>query len=158
MTTICVFSDSHNIPFPQRVLSVMEESNRIFFCGDGIADVLCELTGNGIDKKLSAIPGNCDGKSGLPEEITVEIEKRKFLIVHGHRYKNSSPELLAYRAEELGCDTVVCGHTHVAEITECGAVTIINCGSLSLPRFGGRTYAYLVVNGKDLFPKIVNIG
>lgn len=58
----------------------MEESDYIFFAGDGIFGVTRTL--ENVADKLYAVGGNCDN-SLYPEELVVDVEKVRFLIVHG---------------------------------------------------------------------------
>ena len=56
----------------------MEESDYIFFAGDGIFGVTRTL--ENVADKLYAVGGNCDN-SLYPEELVVDVEKVRFLIV-----------------------------------------------------------------------------
>ena len=85
----------------------MEESDYIFFAGDGIFGVTRTL--ENVADKLYAVGGNCDN-SLYPEELVVDVEKVRFLIVHGHRFHDKLD--LVYRAKEVGADCVCFGHTH----------------------------------------------
>lgn len=72
----------------------MEESDYIFFAGDGIFGVTRTL--ENVADKLYAVGGNCDN-SLYPEELVVDVEKVRFLIVHGHRFHDKLD--LVYRAK-----------------------------------------------------------
>lgn len=78
----------------------MEESDYIFFAGDGIFGVTRTL--ENVADKLYAVGGNCDN-SLYPEELVIDVEKVRFLIVHGHRFHDKLD--LVYRAKEVGADT-----------------------------------------------------
>lgn len=151
MTTITVFSDLHEKQIPPTLLAVAEESDRVFFLGDGAAR-LGELA---LHKGFAAVRGNCDSLP-LPEETVTEAENVKILLTHGHAYGVKSGLLaLSYRARELGCPLVFYGHTHFADVTECDGVTLVNPGALSRPLSGTPTYAYAVVNKGKFVVKTV---
>lgn len=146
MKTIVAFSDSHEIEIPYRALSVMGESDFIFFAGDGLYGVrhdLCNMA-----DKLYAVRGNCDGVRG-DDECVVSVEDVKFLIVHGNRCHGKTD--LCYRAKELGCNAVIYGHTHIFDDDLSDGVRLINTGSLSRSPTFDVGYSYIVVNGKNIF-------
>lgn len=151
MKTIFAFSDIHEGTLPPRLISVAEESDYVFFLGDGAA-----RTGDlALHKGFFAVKGNCDYLP-LPEETVTEVEGVKILLTHGHSYGVKTDLLsLALRAEELGCRLVYFGHTHVAEITEHGSVTLVNPGSITHPAFGTPTYAFTVITEGRAFTKLV---
>ena len=152
-----VFSDIH---YDRQVLrkleTVMDEADYIVFTGDGILSVSDYLLK--YDKKMYIVKGNCDSVD-FDRELTLQVEDVKFFITHGDRYsvKNDLSKL-SYRAEELGCDVALFGHTHQSLIEKVGNVTLINSGSLSLPNDFQKTYCYIVVNKDKFFAKIVKIG
>ena len=151
MKTIFAFSDIHEGTLPPRLLAVAEESDYVFFLGDGAA----RMGDLALHKGFFAVKGNCDYLP-LPEETVTEVEGVKILLTHGHRYGVKTDLLsLALRAEELGCRLVFFGHTHTAEIVEHGAVTLVNPGSLTHPSFGTPTYAYTVITEGRAFTKLV---
>ena len=151
MKTIFAFSDIHEGTLPPRLLAVAEESDYVFFLGDGAA----RMGDLALHKGFFAVKGNCDYLP-LPEETVTEVEGVKILLTHGHRYGVKTDLLsLVLRAEELGCRLVFFGHTHTAEIVEHGAVTLVNPGSLTHPSFGTPTYAYTVITEGRAFTKLV---
>lgn len=153
MKTIFAFSDTHEKPLSPALVSVAEESDFVFFLGDG-ARGIGDLA---LHKDFYGVKGNCDFLP-LPEETVVEAEGMKILLTHGHRYGVKTDLLsLALRAEELGCRLAYFGHTHTPEIVEHGAVTLINPGSLSHPTFGQPTYAYTVIEKGKAYHKLVPV-
>ena len=153
MKTIFAFSDLHNAVIPEWYRGVMEESDYIFFAGDGLNGLkTCFADKFSVFDKVIAVKGNCD-VSTLPEEAIAEVENVKFLIVHGHRFH--TPLDLVYRAKELGADCVIYGHTHsFSDETEQG-VRLINDGSFSHSFTGDVGYVYMVVDGKNIFANFV---
>ena len=151
MKTIFAFSDLHERPLSPRLVSVAEESDLVFFLGDGAARI-GELA---LLKGFYGVKGNCDCLP-LPEELVLEEEGVRMLLAHGHRYGVKSDLLsLSLRAEELGCKLVFFGHTHIPEIIERDGVTFVNPGSVTHPAFGEPTYAYTCLTNGRHFTKLV---
>lgn len=151
MKTAIVLSDTHgNRERVAALLPLMREADYVFFCGDGIYDV---LSLDEIAEKLYAVGGNCDGNG--EREIVLEIERRKVFLTHGHRYGvKQSLDRLSLRAEELGADIVLYGHTHSALAETEGNTLFVNPGTLSYYT-AAPSYAYLVVDEKKAVAKIV---
>ncbi|HPZ90517.1 MAG: metallophosphoesterase [Firmicutes bacterium] len=97
-------------------------------------------------RKKTGIPGfgvrgNCDMGiiPGAKEELIFSYAGKQILLTHGHLYGvKYSLRDLHQRAEELGVDAVIFGHSHVALLERAGGIWLINPGSLSLPRRGSR--------------------
>ena len=146
-----MLSDTHgNRARVNALLPLMREADFVFFCGDGIYDLLSlnELSG-----KLYAVGGNCDGCGD--KELFLEIEKKKIFLTHGHRYGvKRSFSALSLRAEELGADIVLFGHTHTALSEQVGGTLFVNPGTLS-PYSAHASYAYLAFDEKRATAKIV---
>ena len=117
----------------------MEESDYIFFAGDGIFGVTRTL--ENVADKLYAVGGNCDN-SLYPEELVVDVEKVN----------------LVYRAKEVGADCVCFGHTHSYSDETYDDVRLINDGSFSHSVTGDVGYVYIVVEGKNIFANFVKTG
>lgn len=157
MKTLVVISDVHyDRSTLRKIEQIMDEADYVVFCGDGflsLADYLVKY-----DKKLIAVKGNCDGVS-LDSEITFDVEGVNVFVTHGDRYGvKTDLNRLYYRAKELGVDLALFGHTHTAVIENLDGVTLINPGSVALPTNFEKSYAYVVVNDKKIFAKIVKIG
>jgi len=153
MKTIVAFSDSHYDNIPERLRSVANEADFVFFCGDG-----CMRLGDMLfHKGLVAVKGNCDD-CGFKREEVVEIEGVKCLVTHGDLYGVKRDLLpLYYRAKELDCNLVCYGHTHYAMAEDIDGLTLINPGAIHSPVTGNPTYAYIVINGNQITEKIVSL-
>ena len=151
MKTAVVLSDTHgNRARVNALLPLMREADFVFFCGDGIYDLLSQ---NELSGKLYAVGGNCDGCGD--KELFLEIEKKKIFLTHGHRYGvKRSFSALSLRAEELGADIVLFGHTHTALSEQVGGTLFVNPGTLS-PYSAHASYAYLAFDEKRATAKIV---
>ena len=154
MTTIFAFSDSHGAGINAEYISLMGESDLIFYTGDGLANILSDER---IPKdKLYAVKGNCDGRLNFDDEKIVQVEDVKFLITHGHIYSNNLD--MVYSALEQKVDCVVFGHTHMFSDETCDGVRLINIGSTANSPLNHIGYTYIVVQGKNIFAKFVKMG
>ena len=150
---ILVVSDSHG--YNGNLLEALSHFGKngkdlemLIFLGDS-QGALEELEGF-IDCPVKAVRGNCDYSSEYPLVDFVEIDDEVAMITHGHRYGcNYSTETLADVAEANGASIVMYGHTHIPVVTEENGVTILNPGSISLPRQQGRKPSYLVITIED---------
>ena len=153
MKTIVAFSDLHYSAIPDRLKSVALESDYVFFLGDGcmrLGDLL-------FHEGLVAVKGNCDDCNFKREEI-VEIEGVKILATHGDLYGVKRDLLpITLRAKELGCSLVCYGHTHYATAEDIDGLTLINPGAIHSPVIGTPSYAYIVINDKNITYKIVDL-
>lgn len=86
--------------------------------------------------------------------MTAEI-----FAAHGHCCGVSAgTDRLAYRAEELGCNVALYGHTHIPKLDYDGRLYIINPGSPSCPRGGApRTFAILTAECGSLNAKMMQL-
>ncbi|MBQ3754927.1 MAG: YfcE family phosphodiesterase [Clostridia bacterium] len=154
MKTIVVFSDSHHIPLPKQLENVAHESDYVFFLGDGLSGLGDILFNDG----FHAVRGNCDGYNGFPDEDVVQVENVKFLLTHGHNYHVKSDKLpLLLRAQEVGANVALYGHTHFAEETIENGILLLNPGAIQSPMIGAPSYAYFVVSGDKIVHKIVKM-
>ena len=153
MKKIVVFSDLHYANIPEKIKSVANEADYLFFLGDGGSRLGDLLFHHG----LVAVKGNCDD-TPFPREEVIEIEGVKCLVTHGDLYSVKRGLLpLSYRAKELGCTLVFYGHTHYAEILEEDGITFLNPGAIHSPMTGTPSYAYVVIQGDKVTAKIVDI-
>lgn len=153
MITIVAFSDSHGLPIPDRLLNVAKENDYVLFAGDG-ASSLGDLL---FLKNLHIVRGNCDSCAFDDEEI-IDVGSTRILLTHGHKYHvKRDLTALSFRARELGCNLVVYGHTHFAQITQDADITFVCPGSLLSPLSGAPSYAYIVIADGKITAKIVNL-
>lgn len=153
MKTVIVLSDSHgNREAIEKLFPVFAECDYIIHLGDTSADG--QFIRGRFGQKTYLLNGNCDFTHLGQDELQLEIEGVKILACHGDRYGvKRSYDNLAYRAEELGCQVALFGHTHMATETEIGNIKLFNPGTLS--RYGGYSYLYLVLHEGKATGKIV---
>lgn len=145
MKRIGVISDTHGNS--DAIKACVSEAGNVdvwFHLGDFSADakVLQELTG----LPVYSVRGNCDYISSSPEELTVNIEGVKFLLMHGHNYYVTFDDTLraCLRAEELDCDMLLYGHTHIPELSAYGRIQVLNPGSPTRP-LGGSAPSFAII-------------
>ena len=125
---ILVFSDSHGRLGPMLDAIERERPQRVFFLGDNYRDGQ-SLMDAYPDLPMELVKGNCDWDKA-PDELIVEVEGVKFLLVHGHRYDvKSGTDRLARAAREKGVDIACFGHTHDAVNMPGHGVWLFNPGT-----------------------------
>lgn len=144
MKRIGIISDTHgDLNALRECQALAGEVDAWVHLGDFSSDaaVLATITG----KQVYSVCGNCDVFSKAPDELVVEFEGVKVLLMHGHRYSVRFDDTYrsCLRAEELGCNALFYGHTHISEISYYGSLTIVNPGSPSKPR-GGRRPSFAI--------------
>ncbi|HEY8389919.1 MAG TPA: metallophosphoesterase [Clostridia bacterium] len=157
MTRIVVLSDIHSNTVPLKKISgILTESDYVIFLGDGINSIYPYK--NLLGDRLIMVKGNCDMFSQAGDEVVMDIDGHKLLITHGHKYhvKESLNDLI-YRANEVNADLVLYGHTHIPYMETINGCTLVNPGSLGLPRMGHPTYAYIVLMERKPMIKIVEV-
>ncbi|WP_066639182.1 YfcE family phosphodiesterase [Desulfolucanica intricata] len=152
---IGVFSDTHGFcDYVKIAIPRMGNLDLILHAGDYYTDKesLEKMTA----VQVEAVVGNCDPWANGPREQIFKLEGKKLLLTHGHRYgiKNNLQKLF-YRAEEVGADVVVFGHTHYAESVMYGGILLFNPGSISRPRGQAYpSYGILEITAEAVTPHI----
>ena len=116
--TLLVVSDIHDRSYRlSELLDKHPKHDGFLFLGDGLRSVEREadrITG------LAAVSGNCDGLSftslqiGAAQELLLDLDGVRVLMMHGHKYgvKVELSRAIA-RADDLGADVLLFGHTHI---------------------------------------------
>ena len=119
------------------------------------AEVLEELRELG--PPVHAVHGNADEpalREALPRELVVEVGEARIGVIHIPGPSMRRDERLAARFP--GCDAVVYGHTHAAQVTRADGVWILNPGSpTERRRSPARSMLVLVIEGKMVAPQLV---
>ena len=153
---ILVISDSHgnsNRAFAAYTLS--EPVDVIIHLGDGSAEA--DLLREVLDVQVINVAGNCDTGSNAPRELVWECEGKRILLTHGDVYQvKSGLTRLRQRAEEVGADAVLFGHTHQAVLEKHPGLLLINPGTLSIVS-NHSSYAQLVITPDGVFSKHFDI-
>lgn len=108
--------------------------------------------------QLYVVSGNCDffTDADTPSELVLEMEGKRFLVTHGHKYRvKDGLNTLYYKGQELGADIVLFGHTHSSQIVGVGGMVLLNPGSVSRPRNTKRpTYGIIEISKGNIKPEI----
>lgn len=140
MIRILVVSDSHGDRVSLlRVLEMHREANAVFFLGDGEADFMsAEVSRLLVDKKVTAVRGNCDMYSELPKEELIPLGGKRILALHGHtrgaKYGLGAMQTAA--EEEYNADVVLYGHTHNPSVERVNDVYYFCPGSIRQGDYG----------------------
>ena len=135
---ILVFSDSHNnVSDMTEVISLCKsDTSLIVHLGDMVSDF--RIVQNRFpDIPTISIKGNNDiFEVGSDNEALYNFESLRFFFTHGHKYNvKYGLDTLMYRAEELKCDVVLFGHTHVPFLKKIKNTLFVNPGSISRSTF-----------------------
>ncbi|MFZ4858752.1 MAG: metallophosphoesterase family protein [Desulfuromonadaceae bacterium] len=146
-----VISDTHgDIHRAFSAHALAEPVDVIIHLGDGCAeaDLLCETLGIPVIN----VAGNCDLGAHAPRERVWECEGNRILLTHGDVYQvKSGLDRLRQRAEEIGVDAVLFGHTHHAVVENHSGLLMVNPGTLA--NYGHhRSYAVL-----SLMPESITV-
>ena len=149
---IAVVSDTHGIVLPVAYSLQRNKVDIVLHLGDNASDAkkIEQITG----MEIYAVAGNCDENSkDFPEELVLEIRRKKFFLTHGHNYDvDNGIDKIVEKAKEVGADYALFGHTHVHIRERVDGITVLNPGSTTIPR-RGDTKGYYIVN---LIEKSVN--
>lgn len=153
---VLVISDTHgcaNRAFNAHSLS--EPVDAIIHLGDGAADA--DMMRAALDVPVISVAGNCDPGSNAPRERLWECEGKRILLTHGDAYQvKSGLARLRQRAEAVGADAVLFGHTHQRVLENHAGLLLVNPGTLS--NAGQyRTFAVLVITQEGITSRHYNI-
>ncbi len=100
----------------------------------------------------------CDRRflAELPLTQLLTLDGKRFLLVHAtprdplEEYTPSDPEMWKERLAGIKADFVCVGHTHQQFVLNAGRSTIINPGSVGLPRDGEPKCKYAIVENGEV--------
>lgn len=152
---ILVLSDSHgNVENAVQAVEITRP-DAVFHLGDGWRDAqsIAERFPN---LPLTQVPGNCDFGTSAQSELLVCLEGHTLLLAHGHTLSVKQSLLPAmYRAQEVGAQLLLYGHTHHASIDERNGVFFLNPGSIG-DRFR-PSYAVLELTEEKMLPSLYRL-
>jgi putative phosphoesterase len=105
-----------------------------------------------------AVHGNMDEpavRAALPEARIVEAGGARIAMVHDAGLRAGREERLASRFP--GCEAIVYGHTHAAQVDRHDGVWILNPGSPTERRRSAARSMLLVRVGEELVPDLVEL-
>lgn len=143
---IAVLSDTHRgKKYIGAAKKIIKDADILIHLGDNIDDA--ELLEKSFDGKTYIVAGNCDYSTKYPKEGIIEVNGRKIFFTHGDLYGvKSSMNSIYYRGKELEADVVLFGHTHERLVEMEDDIILMNPGSLSLPRLGGRCIGFIEIS------------
>lgn len=98
---------------------------------------------NPLKDQIYAVRGNCDTEVDqmvlefpiLADYAVLVLDGKTFYATHGHIYNQDNlPPVKAG-------DILIHGHTHLLKAEQCGEITVLNPGSVSIPK-GGNPNSY----------------
>lgn len=146
---ILVISDTHgNINRAFTAHTRSEPVDAVIHLGDGSADA--DLLREALDVPVINVAGNCDPGSNAPRERVWECEGKRILLTHGDAYQvKSGLAKLRQRAQEIGADAVLFGHTHQGVHENHAGLLLVNPGTLSNAGHH-RSYAVLTITTEGI--------
>lgn len=137
---IAVFSDTHG-KWEGLALtrSRLGEVDLLVHAGDHYRDAQAVAAGLGLPPgHIHAVVGNCDYGTPGPEELILELDGVRILLLHGHRHEvKRTLQPVFYRAQEAEVQAVIFGHSHVPVCMTDQGLLLFNPGSYSEPRVPG---------------------
>jgi uncharacterized protein len=162
VTLVAVIADTH-LPrgarrLPESCVELLRRADLVLHAGDFTsAAFLAELESLG--PPLVGVYGNMDEpalRETLPRERVVEVGRARIGMVHIAGPRAGREARLT--AHFPGCDAVVYGHTHVAQMERAGDVWILNPGSPTERRTSpGHSMLLLRVERGEIRPELVPI-
>lgn len=152
-----VISDTHrNLTYISKLQDVFNDVDLIIHLGDNVTDAE-EIRGY-FSCPVINVKGNCDFTNKVPDEILQDIEGKKVLITHGHKYNVKwGIDKLRYRAMELDANIVLFGHTHCCMNQCIDDIWYINPGSPSIPRDSFKSVAIITIENNVIQSSIKDI-
>ena len=89
--------------------------------------------------------------AGLPTSLSLTLGGERFFLVHAtprdpmDEFAPPDAEAWKRRIERIDADYVLVGHSHVQYMLQLGGTTVINPGSVGLPRDGDPRAAYAII-------------
>lgn len=155
---LLVISDSHRKGhILEDIINREPTARHIFFLGDNTSDIE-DFKYLYTDRHFHICSGNCDFVQDFPLYDIISIKGHNIFYTHGHQYSvKSSTGVLLKTAQNLGCDIVLYGHTHIAVTKYENGVHIVNPGSCAQSRSGPCSYAVIDIEKNGIMPIIKTI-
>ncbi len=139
---VLVCSDSHGRLLDLYDAVERETPDAVIHLGDYYGDAY-ELRHSYPNLPVYAVAGNNDWGCDAAWHQVITLEGVRIFMTHGHQegVAFSSCGRMVQRAEEHGCQLGLFGHTHIVYLDKHAGITVLNPGSISLPRQGVASYA-----------------
>lgn len=141
---ILVISDSHGrVNAIDKAILEQKDVKDIFFLGDRLEDIE-QLIPLYPERRFHLVSGNCDYNSSEKSQDVITLDNVKILFTHGHNFSvKYGLSRIREAAKQISANLVLYGHTHVANTEYVDGIYFVNPGSLSSPREGGPSYAFV---------------
>ena len=138
MAKIGIVSDSHGaagrIEAVARVFSGIKDLTHVIHLGDVTPDA--ERLSALLKRDVIAVRGNCDFMSRKEAEEILCLDGLTLYCCHGDRYRvKQTLGFLSLRAQEVGAQAALYGHTHLPAVEWVGGVLLVNPGALRDGRY-----------------------
>lgn len=156
---IIVMSDSHRSFFSLEKIFTGYYADLYIHLGDGETE-LDRIAAQYPDKQIVHVKGNCDlGSFSDSEAFLMPAENCKIYATHGHRYDvKYSLEPLKAKARSMGANIALYGHTHERFCAYEDGLYIMNPGSTSCPRDGGKpSFGIIDVSPSGIMTNIIDL-
>lgn len=145
---LVVISDTHHdINKLRRIIPIINSSDYLIFCGDGLGDVISMRYD--INVPMICVKGNNDYEMNMADMASVILGETRVLVTHGHRQDvRKGLSSLAAFARMRACGLVFFGHTHSFFDRIVDGVHFVNPGALCL-----GSYALVLGDGRNFSVK-----
>lgn len=138
---IVVFSDTHGDVDHMEQVVRREKPYLVLHLGDLCRDAE-ELQRRLRSQTIQYVCGNCDGFTETPDQRVLQVEGRRILMTHGHRYGvKQAYGRAVFAAQEVEADILLFGHTHIPYCEDLKGLWVMNPGACQ-----GRRASYGVIS------------
>ncbi len=125
-----------------------DEVDYMIHCGDSEFDADDPLW-----QGVFVVTGNCDYDNNYHQNLVIETPLDKILVTHGHLYDvRFGLNRLSLKAQEVGANLTLFGHTHQIACEKSGDYLFLNPGSIAQPRGTILEKSYCIIEStKDEF-------
>lgn len=152
---LILFSDNHrNRENILEMIKLEPGADRLISLGDSEMTEM-ELSNLGI----IGVRGNYPFEPAFPNELLFDFDGWKILLTHGHllSVKSGISRIYQYGLSKQA-DIACFGHTHIPYLEDFGDITLLNPGSIAMPK--GRnypTYAKIMTTLKTFTIEIIDL-
>jgi len=142
---VLVISDTHfNYETMLKIINTEKDIELIIHAGDMLDDIK-SLKSEFPQYSYEYVLGNNDFTLTVPTERIFEVENTKILLTHGHKFGvKRDLNNLYYKAQEVGANICIYGHTHIRHLESYDGIHILN------PGYGGfGEYAVIDINDNE---------
>ena len=155
---LLVLSDSHGSTERMSLAARLARPDAILHLGDFIGDArtLHRQIPNVV---FYMVKGNCDFNASGESEQLIKAEGVLIYMAHGHNHNvKNGLTAFSYRAQEVGADIGLYGHTHNAMIQHANGIWLMNPGQMERhDDMRKATYGVITIESDNIRMEIVNL-